>query len=1303
MTIGNKNSRRYIKERITRAILSIGICLVFLFFVQPASGQTKLGEAIENTKKSAEDGFNFLIDWIVLSHSNYTGEMDAEVDNLFSILLEDLDQSPLLESILQEIATSGLELSTKAFFEQTGIRVYFVGQMTLDPDFEKFETIFEEFNRSLSAKLQYSSEPYIIVTSTLSGSKATGYEVVPTVTYSDVIREGKYNLNKQDATNPFYGIAQSGTSERKQMGRAIKDGLQAGINYLAANVEENYLPELLISYDGDLYRSDEQIRVSVASGEWAELTALTKEQQAPDDVVEWTVTPQDEVSQQAVIDGNKLTFPLDTKGTYRIEATAGRDEVALELAIIQIEINLNDILKELLIEILTPKLEANEEEQVQLQADSTSSMAEVDTNLRTLEGDNYPLTGSGGRPQALFDAPKQVEDSSYFNGSQQRRSGFTALRKRNKVVMDLNDLGKLKNYIEGVLNSAEELGNLSEELAAASGALLAKFTISALSGGDREEMKGIVRDYVDENLPQLAGLDEIMAILPLPVIERPQNVPDSYQGDMIHVSSQVPLEDRAALIEKIEAYQAQQEDPVFVVVNYSQDVSTESYLDRAATGAPVGLPDGANYVVVTYTNIPGSVNENVTYSTNTTINETAGDVGGMFEEEEEGTQQSDSFTNLIDQTISDCLDSNNPCVFVSPGGLPFTISAPIKSVKVFGEKDLDRYPLYNPNDYFLQAIYGFTLSGVQGNDQVYLADISGGYFRGYFLVGSNSRDFYKFPYTEGRIQSRYTIKHWNYENQEFNESTATSCAIFRPNQDWENYTAGGTAKPNDYNLSKLSDCDLFDDFYLKVEGLYSVDGQIHDFLERLNAIVEQYSECRAEGFQSYSEDGGEPEGIVPYCLWKDKQISIPYGSGDIAFSAGVIDGAYLEYEGLMDLVDLIEKLPEKVVETVVAYSYYYTVCEGIEVVKSHHLAAMDKAINENQEDVTYAWFKDYWNESKSDLLNYLDESTEDECNEKMKIIEPINDFFYAMTLAKTYEDIWKGIEDEFSETFGGIENVNRYKQGRLVVPIGSMFIGGAGVSTKLAKVQKVMDGLMGATNAVQRRFLKLFKNSDGLSNDVLRKLKQLDEAGEFPFEKLEVDLKDPDAGRFLKDLFNKNPDAVDAWRVLSDAGHDVSKNVDLLKRIDDGGFDLDKVGKFYEDMAHPSGFKGKVDYTATKTVNGKSVNVKYDKNGFPEFEDFSPGANTHIKSNNLTGNYELDNAIANEGLIKELGAESVWVNPAGNGSPVSIKVDGTWKNYTWHHYQDGKTMIPVEQAVHNTFSHSGGKQVIDSGLKGLFE
>ena len=41
--------------------------------------------------------------------------------------------------------------------------------------------------------------------------------------------------------------------------------------------------------------------------------------------------------------------------------------------------------------------------------------------------------------------------------------------------------------------------------------------------------------------------------------------------------------------------------------------------------------------------------------------------------------------------------------------------------------------------------------------------------------------------------------------------------------------------------------------------------------------------------------------------------------------------------------------------------------------------------------------------------------------------------------------------------------------------------------------------------------------------------------------------------------------------------------------------------------------------------------------------------------------------------------------------------------YTWHHHQDGKTLMLVKQEVHSAFAHKGGSDLIQKGLKGLFD
>lgn len=53
--------------------------------------------------------------------------------------------------------------------------------------------------------------------------------------------------------------------------------------------------------------------------------------------------------------------------------------------------------------------------------------------------------------------------------------------------------------------------------------------------------------------------------------------------------------------------------------------------------------------------------------------------------------------------------------------------------------------------------------------------------------------------------------------------------------------------------------------------------------------------------------------------------------------------------------------------------------------------------------------------------------------------------------------------------------------------------------------------------------------------------------------------------------------------------------------------------------------------------------------------------------------------------------------------------NGKWEKYTWHHIEDGKTMIPVLSDVHfvgvgaGGFVHPGGNAIIKGEIKDIFE
>lgn len=195
----------------------------------------------------------------------------------------------------------------------------------------------------------------------------------------------------------------------------------------------------------------------------------------------------------------------------------------------------------------------------------------------------------------------------------------------------------------------------------------------------------------------------------------------------------------------------------------------------------------------------------------------------------------------------------------------------------------------------------------------------------------------------------------------------------------------------------------------------------------------------------------------------------------------------------------------------------------------------------------------------------------------------------------------------------------------------------------------------------------------------------------------------------------------------------------LLQNIDNlTPTQLDKLNTFYKNRPSPEGFSS-IDYnfTATKVIDGNPVSITY-KYGLPDFKgnspilnfvDGTPSGKFMYQSQSLKG-YGADFLEANTALSKKMGIEKVngqWpqVNSDGflqngnfrwrkTGSNLSQRFElfenGSWVEYTWHHFEDGTTMFPVKSKIHSTsdggFAHPGGGSIIGDGnitLKGIFE
>ena len=91
-------------------------------------------------------------------------------------------------------------------------------------------------------------------------------------------------------------------------------------------------------------------------------------------------------------------------------------------------------------------------------------------------------------------------------------------------------------------------------------------------------------------------------------------------------------------------------------------------------------------------------------------------------------------------------------------------------------------------------------------------------------------------------------------------------------------------------------------------------------------------------------------------------------------------------------------------------------------------------------------------------------------------------------------------------------------------------------------------------------------------------------------------------------------------------------------------------------------------------IKSKYGNIYMSNQGFPIFDDY---AIARIEFPDLVGDDGIDIARA---------------NLAHHGTQSSIP------GYTWHHLEDGKTLILIPTDLHEAYRHTGGASLIREGL-----
>ena len=171
------------------------------------------------------------------------------------------------------------------------------------------------------------------------------------------------------------------------------------------------------------------------------------------------------------------------------------------------------------------------------------------------------------------------------------------------------------------------------------------------------------------------------------------------------------------------------------------------------------------------------------------------------------------------------------------------------------------------------------------------------------------------------------------------------------------------------------------------------------------------------------------------------------------------------------------------------------------------------------------------------------------------------------------------------------------------------------------------------------------------------------------------------------------PHQLKAWKQLKELTPDVAwarQNVALLTKL--SGVDqatVTKVANFYKTFQCPSKF------LPPGTYNG----IKYNAWGFPDFSEFYPAL---INGKNFK--YKPQEGLSTTSSGGSFTKATNWLKenyPNVSGSGGNFKINGV--EYTWHHLEDGETLVPVIKSLHKLWHHTGGWSVIQKEIIGFFK
>jgi hypothetical protein len=488
------------------------------------------------------------------------------------------------------------------FKSNTFVEVYIEGAIA------KNVWLFNNLNRITELRNEQKQTPHILIKVLFKpeNETLTQYSVNLNVTASQKLPVDLAGMTSQAASQHL------NKTIYKEPLDAIND-IEKAVAHILQNLKtslgNSLAPNLLLRYNNDIYWSGHEITVLANEGNSVELEALDKSlQPIPSSELTWTNASP--FMHKGVVDLTGLNIQQ-----VSVQHKQGRqtDIASVTLKRVNVTENINDLLKLLIVEVLSAKKQESQDSVVRLKNDSIANAQNISRAILALESQNFPLEG-GETPMALFNEGAQLltrADEALFNNNTQRVTSFNLLKRRKALREGIRKKVNVVAFANLIVDQPEKVELLLDGLLRSSGQLVAQLILNQDQNGMRTAARNIVVDYLNKNIEAVAGSNFGFAQPAEPPLQISPNTtnnnmpifkPDTY----LYLNPMLDFEGKSEFITETNNYLSSLSEPLYIFINYSHDVSTESYLQRSSATRPKGLTDGVRFIALTLINIPGS-------------------------------------------------------------------------------------------------------------------------------------------------------------------------------------------------------------------------------------------------------------------------------------------------------------------------------------------------------------------------------------------------------------------------------------------------------------------------------------------------------------------------------------------------------------------------------------------------------------------------------------------------------------------------------------------------------------------------